>query len=222
VSVFDVSTHFYFAVLHYAGPVVNGSVQQRRDRILRATADLIRRDGIAAITTKRIAAEADCAEGTIFRHFGDKGGLIAAVLSFGLPEIYRLDELTSRPADADPRSALIAIGRAVMDYYTASYPIVSAALSDASIFARYVAAHEAAGTGPRQIWMFVHRYLLSAQSAGSVRADADLETEAMVFAGACQNAAWVAMVNGASALPHGGENYVERLVDTRLELLTNS
>jgi AcrR family transcriptional regulator len=196
--------------------VVKSSSQKRRERILSATADLIRRDGISALTTKKIAAEAGCAEGTIFRHFGDKGGLIAAVLSFGLPEIYRLEEIAHQPVGSELTKDLRKLCAAVYEYYVASYPIAASALADADIFRRYQAAHRAAGTGPRQIWGFVRDYLEAARAAGLVRADLDIEIEAMALAGACQNAAWVTLVNGTDSLPHGGRAFIESLVAVRI------
>lgn len=176
-----------------------------------ATAELIRRDGIAALTTKGIALEAGCAEGTIFRHFGDKGGLVAAVLSHGLPEIYRLEALARRPPTADLVDDLTELCAAVIDFYRASYPIAASALADVALFRRYQAAHRAAGSGPRQIWELVAVYLNASISLGIVRHDTDADIEALSIVGACQNAVWVALVNGESALPHAGEHLAVRL-----------
>jgi AcrR family transcriptional regulator len=219
MSIFDVSAHFNIKVLRYRGPMVKASSQTRRERILSATVELIRRDGIAALTTKGIATEAGCAEGTIFRHFGDKGGLIAAVLAHGLPEVYRLEEIALHPPDADLESGLQDLCSAVLDFYRTSYPVAAAALADATIFRRYQAAHQAAGTGPRQIWGLVHDYLVAAREAGLVSTDVDLEIEAITLTGACQNAVWVSLVNGSEALPHGGVRFVEQLVTSQLAAL---
>ena len=128
--------------------MVKGSVGARRELILTATANLIRRDGVAALTTKRVAAEAGCAEGTIFRHFGDKGGLIAAVLSFGLPEIDHLEQVASRKPSGDLVVDLTDLCAATLDFYRASYPIAASALTDATIFQRYRDAHNARGERP--------------------------------------------------------------------------
>jgi AcrR family transcriptional regulator len=206
--------------MRYRGEMVNSSGNPRRDRILLATVELIRRDGVAALTTKRIAAEAGCAEGTIFRHFGDKGGLIAAVLSFGLPELSRLEELAHIATDGDVEARLVRLCSAVIDYYRASYPIAAAALSDTSVFERYSVAHLARGTGPLQVWNLVFDFLHTAQMAGSITDAIDLEIEAIALTGACQNAVWVGLVNGDTALPHGGERFAERLVGNRIPALT--
>ena len=95
-----------------------------RTRILEATSNLIRTEGMSAVTTKKIAAEAGCAEGSIFRNFGDKGGLLAAVLSFGLPETQTLyDTVDGATGSPDVRAGLTAIAEALLGFYRASYPL---------------------------------------------------------------------------------------------------
>lgn len=180
-----------------------------------ATVALIQRDGIAALTTRGIALEAGCAEGTIFRHFGDKGGLIAAVLSRGLPEIYRLEEVARRAPSEDLAADLTALCTAVLDFYRASYPIAASALADGATFRRYQAAHREAGTGPRQIWELVSGFLHEASALGLVDPGRDLDVEAVTLVGACQNAVWVGLVNGDEALPHGGDDFAGRLARGR-------
>lgn len=174
---------------------------------------------MTALTTKRIAAEAGCAEGTIFRHFGDKGGLIAAALSFGLPEITALSQLAASAPHGDLRSGLLELTEAVMAFYRASSPIAAAALSDRAMFERYSAAHRAGHTGPKQIWNLARQFLEARRDAGQVSEDADLGIHAIILVGACQNAVWVRLVNGVDAVPHG-EDFLANLVDVQLAALT--
>src|SRR5882724_952646 len=56
-----------------------------RQRILDATQRLIEKDGFARLTTNEIAQEADCAEGTIFKHFKSKDNLCLAVVLENAP-----------------------------------------------------------------------------------------------------------------------------------------
>lgn len=195
------------------------AAERRRTAILNAAIRVIRRDGIGALTTKNVSIEAGCAEGTLFRHFGDKGGLIAAVLEYGLDETRRLSVLAHPPGDTDFRGGLVALIEGLIDFYRVSYPIVASALVERAVFERYSAAHRAAGTGPQQSWIHVHQYLQDARDRGVVAADLDLEVEALFFAGACQNAVWVELVSGSDALPHGGRDLASRLVDSRMPTL---
>lgn len=177
-----------------------------RARILEATAKLIKAEGMSAVTTKKIAAEAGCAEGSIFRHFGDKGGLLAAVLSFGLPETQAfLEAVDAAAASPDLRAGLQSVAEALLAFYRASYPLVGSALADRELFARYSNAARESGTGPQQAWRLVHDFLAAQRDAGRINPDVDLQVHALSIAGACQHAAWVEMVNGPAGLPHGGE-----------------
>ncbi|HEV7694487.1 MAG TPA: TetR/AcrR family transcriptional regulator [Hyphomonadaceae bacterium] len=49
-----------------------------RERLLRAAVGIVARDGLAAATTAAIAAAADVAEGTLYRHFESKDDLLIA------------------------------------------------------------------------------------------------------------------------------------------------
>jgi AcrR family transcriptional regulator len=51
-----------------------------RARILDATRQLLRSEGLAATSIDRIAAHAGVGKGTVFRRFGDRAGLTAALL----------------------------------------------------------------------------------------------------------------------------------------------
>jgi AcrR family transcriptional regulator len=191
-----------------------------RTRILEATSELIRTEGFSAVTTKKIAAQAGCAEGSIFRIFGDKGGLLAAVLSFGLTETHNLFDVAEKAsASSDLRDALRDVADALREFYRASYPLIGSALADRPLFDRYSSAHREGGTGPQQAWQLVHDVLVAHRDAGRVDEDADLPTCALIVAGACQNAAWVEMVSEATALPHGGATLADHLVDTLLPVL---
>jgi AcrR family transcriptional regulator len=192
-----------------------------RTRILAATSELIRSEGFSAVTTKKIAAEAGCAEGSIFRVFGDKGGLLAAVLSFGLAETTTLYEVVDRAkGSGDLGDALRVVADALREFYRASYPLIGSALADRPLFERYSTAHREKGTGPQQAWQLVHDVLLAHRDAGRVADDADLATCALLLAGACQNAAWVQLVSGPTALPHEGAALTEGVVATLLPVLT--
>jgi AcrR family transcriptional regulator len=51
-----------------------------RARILHAARELLRSEGLAATSLDRIAAKAGVGKGTVFRRFGDRAGLTAALL----------------------------------------------------------------------------------------------------------------------------------------------
>lgn len=68
-------------------PLAGGEVRERCDaarnrrRILAAAEQLVAREGAAAVSMDRIAAAAGVGKGTLFRRFGDRAGLLRALLS---------------------------------------------------------------------------------------------------------------------------------------------
>ncbi len=80
-----------------AGAVVEeatgtGTVRDVRELILAATARVIRERGLGGATTKAIAEEARCAEGSIYRYFPDKHALFIECVKEGFPEFIQMVE----------------------------------------------------------------------------------------------------------------------------------
>ena len=78
---------------------------------------------------------------------------------------------------------------------------------------------QAAVVGPEAV-EGLHDVLAAHREAGRVDDRADLATCALLVAGACQNAAWVELVSGPGALPHGGTTVTEGVVAALLPVLT--
>lgn len=71
-----------------------------RARIVAAAAELLATQGRDAVTTRAVAAAAGVQAPTLYRLFGDKGGLLDAVAEHGFATY--LSEKELRPAGADP------------------------------------------------------------------------------------------------------------------------
>src|SRR6516225_8729802 len=93
-----------------------------RQRILDAALGLIRQKGIGRVTTKEIAAAADAAEGSLFKNFGDKMGLLTELLSYELPEnrAWREVGVVIPPGQGDLVAALVLVMQRAIDYYSAA------------------------------------------------------------------------------------------------------
>ena len=72
----------------------------RRDRILRAAAELLTEGGREAMTTRAVAAAAGVQAPTIYRQFGDMSGLLDEVASYGFSRYLR--DKRSRERAEDP------------------------------------------------------------------------------------------------------------------------
>ena len=94
-----------------------------RSRILAAASVLVAEGGIAALTTRAVAAAASVQAPTLYRLFGDKNGLLDAVAEHGLAT-YVADKLQTEP-HPDP----------VMNLCAAWHEFVSFGLANPAVFA---------------------------------------------------------------------------------------
>jgi AcrR family transcriptional regulator len=81
-----------------AAGVAVGDLSEARERVLAAARVVFGRAGFDGATIEAIAAEANVGPATIYRHFGDKDGLVAAFIE-DLPARRALREGASRPGD---------------------------------------------------------------------------------------------------------------------------
>lgn len=63
-----------------AGPATRSDAVRNKARVLKAASDLVAQCGIGEFTMERVATEAAVGKGTVFRHFGDRVGLLRALL----------------------------------------------------------------------------------------------------------------------------------------------
>ncbi len=77
-----------------------------KEIILQAALQLFGEQGYDRTPTSQIARQANVSEGLIFRHFGTKPGLLAAIIQEGLAQISATMESYS-DVSADPRGAIL-------------------------------------------------------------------------------------------------------------------
>jgi AcrR family transcriptional regulator len=71
-------------------------------RILQAAAELLQKGGIEAVSTRAVAAAAGVQAPTIYRQFGDKDGLLDAVVRFKLQDYIQKKRLLAETPGNDP------------------------------------------------------------------------------------------------------------------------
>lgn len=173
---------------------------QARQRILDATARLLRERGISRLTTREIAQAANAAEGSITKNFGGKLGLLIALLSRELPEARAWYDVLTPPGNRPMRSVLIDLVDRGIDYYTASLPLVAGAAADRELFREYQSVNRDNGTGPQLALDMVTEYLLRCQEAGELSTDRDPYSMALTLCGAAQVQAYTEFIGGPEAL----------------------
>lgn len=86
---------------------------RNHEALLAAAGRLVARDGVCAVTTEAVAAEAGVGKGTVFRHFESRAGLMAALLDHS-ETAWQAAVISGPPPlgpGADPWERLVAFGR---------------------------------------------------------------------------------------------------------------
>ncbi|WP_128434972.1 TetR/AcrR family transcriptional regulator [Streptomyces cyaneus] len=97
-------------------PCLRADAARNRARLLEAAARLIAEHGAAGVTMEAVAAEAGVGKGTVFRRFGDRTGLLTALLDHSAKKL-QADFLGGPPPlgpGAPPVERLRAFGIAVL------------------------------------------------------------------------------------------------------------
>jgi AcrR family transcriptional regulator len=107
----------------------NEEREDPRSRILVATIVCIERDGIEAVTTRRVANEAGVNSAAINYYFGSKENLLHQVLSQTLHETFEQPLLDFDQYLADGKTPLLALRKVLYHYmqYASHYPRIAEA-----------------------------------------------------------------------------------------------
>jgi AcrR family transcriptional regulator len=188
------------------------SGEERRAAIVAAARALFARNGFRGTGTSDIAAAAGCSEPVIYKHFASKQALFAAVLE----DCTRL--MGERFAAATAEGG---------DLYTAYLRFVRALMGDPKVAEvarlRYLAltltSEPEIRAGLSHMMSAWHASVREAvedgRASGRIRADADVESVAMLFFGLGQAAGFVGAVDGEEALASFPQHF-----DALVELLT--
>ena len=158
-------------------PVIDvGVVFERADaarirlRVLAAAELLFAKRGVAGVTMDDVAAEAGVGKGTLYRRFGDKGGLAVALLD------QRERELQQRILDGTPPLGPGAPPAARLGAFVAAYLELVTAQLDLVLLSQTSTPGARLRTGAHSFWRQHCRYLLHAAGA----ADPDLRADLML------------------------------------------
>jgi TetR/AcrR family transcriptional repressor of mexJK operon len=147
-------------------------------RLLSAAARIFAEHGYTRATTRAIAAEAGLTEVTLFRHFGSKEKLFAAVIDqFGAPPI---GEALRARLSGDLRQDLLLFGNLTLKVLLERIDVLRMMLCEAAHFPE---VRRAMAQNPRQLRQVLAEYLDEQMNAGKLRR-AHPEAAAQAFLGA--------------------------------------
>ncbi len=156
------------------------AVADRRDKIIEVTLRLVADEGIEGATTARIAAAAGVSEGTLYRMFGNKRGILLAAVDRVHENFFQLMEAAHRE---DPLETLEELGRlhtesmvaSGVDHFIAPLFAFMAAPAHAGL-------REAVAKGQQRIVDTYAELLESGRAKGLVPATADVRQAAWMMA----------------------------------------
>lgn len=180
-----------------------GPAPQTRERILIAAIEVMRSKGVAAATTKAIAAEAGISEALIYRYFKSKLELLRAAVREELGSTF-YELLVSLPGQIGsvPAAAnLERVARAALAFYHDLIPLLASLFSDAALIESYRSSLREHDAGPQRAVRILGDYLAAEQRHGGISAGIDPLAEAQMILGACFTHVFFGLTVGADRLP---------------------
>ncbi|MFI6843227.1 TetR/AcrR family transcriptional regulator [Kitasatospora sp. NBC_00085] len=189
-----------------------------REAVLKATEEVLGDAGLA-LSTKEIARRAGVAESSIFYHFGDRLGLLQAVVGLHLPAFADATAVLGTFEDGpgggsengfgggsengsggDLQADLTALLTRLEQFYRRIMPILGAVQSDAQL--RGLLAERGGEIGPHLALGAVADALRARQAAGRLPAALDPAAAALLLVGAAHQRALHTHLLGEAAVRH--------------------
>ncbi len=192
-----------------------------RQHILEATERVLQSKGLARATTKEIAREAGCAEGTLYKHFHDKEDIFLAVIQEHLPDFV----LKVSEEDAGKRSlnaSLQEIALAAIRYYEQLIPLTVSLFADSELIERHRMWMQEQNTGPQRIYERVTAYIEAEQRLGRIADSLDAFSVASLLLGPCFQYAFLRYFTGAEPFRFSGAQFMVDIVTTLAKGLEQS
>jgi AcrR family transcriptional regulator len=155
-----------------------------REKLLDATEALLNEVGVTGLSTREIAHRAGVAESGIFYHFGDRLGLLYALIQARLPQYWDVaDEAARTAGHGTLRDNLLRVVDALEAFYLQIMPITAAIQADQALRGTYARRSSDWDAGPHRALEPVVRYLVREIDAGRIRRDLDTRSVALLLIG---------------------------------------
>lgn len=189
-------------------------MESMRERLLRATATLIRERGLAAATIREVAAAAGVAEGSVYNHFRDKIDLISAAFVEQLPTgLHRaVKRLLDSVGDDDVSANLRAFAVAAAQAYGELDAHAAVLASDPDTAVRLRRELTRRRKGPGRAHEAVAAYLRIAEEQGRVALAGPPLIVATALLGACHEYAFIPLFSEETPFPADLERFAAQLV----------
>jgi AcrR family transcriptional regulator len=183
-----------------------------RNEILAAAGNLLRTRGAAGATTKEIAAAAGCAEGSLYRHFPDKGELLFAAVETHLPTL----DAALAVGDGDLRHYFERVAVALVDYFGKLLPLAVGLAADVELMERNRERMRAGRFGPHLLLERLAEHFAARQAEGRMDPSVEHLTLAALAAGPCFHYAFMRFFAGDVPLWKSDAQFARAVVEPLL------
>ncbi|MEV5972282.1 TetR family transcriptional regulator [Streptomyces sp. NPDC051921] len=182
------------------------AIEGLRERLFAAAERVLARDGAAALTSRAVTEEAECAKGVLHTHFAGLDEFVAELV------LYRFGAAAARSAELPSRAGTGSVGENLADAASAVLSLdpglVGLAVTRPLAAQRVREAWQAGAPGFAAIQEAISGYLRAEQELGRVATPLDVESVALALVGTLHH---LLMTGSADAEP-GPQAQVERLV----------
>jgi AcrR family transcriptional regulator len=193
-----------------------------RQRLLDAAERVVCTKGLAAASTREIAREAGCADGTLYNHFRDRADLFVAIFLEKLVPDYSeaLSKLPYRIGEGTVQAHLAELAQIALTFYYKAGPMRAALFAEPELLERYREALKSQTRKQEHPVNLLAAYLRAEQRLGRVAAQVNPAIAADALFGTCANYALRQCFLGEIPTPEADRQFVQELVQSMMEGLS--
>jgi AcrR family transcriptional regulator len=180
---------------------------------------LIEKGGFIRLTTREIAQEAGCAEGTIFKHFKRKDDLSLAVVLENAPKFKDIIA-HKRAGTGSVQKNLEDIALETLRFSEKLIPLAAALFADANLLARQRQVLSESRKGPKEAFDLIAGYISDEQQLGRINRDVVPLTVSSLLLGSCFHRAFLRQAMGKHLLLMSDREFAAGLVTTLMNGLS--
>ena len=189
-----------------------------RAQIVAAAERVIHDRGMAGATTRAIAEEAGCAEGSIYRYFPHKEALLVECMRSRYPQFVELmSVLPDRVGEGTVQSHLEEVACNALAFYRAILPTIAGTLACRELRDAQRRHFEEVKGGPMRAVGAVSAYLRGEQRIGRISVGASAEHVTRLLLGACFGQAFLEELVGEDAELATDERFARDTVGSLME-----
>jgi AcrR family transcriptional regulator len=184
----------------------------RRDQIVAAAEQLLRTNGLAAVTTRQVAAQVGCSEAAIYVHFKGRLELLLAVLAESLPDMLEpFRTLAASVGRNTPEENLEIAAKGMMAFQSRVIPMIAGLFAEREVLHKYRESLRTDDKGPHRATATIAHYLESEQQLGRLARDMDASTTANLLVSAIFFRSFTQQFFEAPA-PSGNNRYLKQTI----------